>query len=79
MPVRLGLLFALLIFIYSPSLGQEAALIKIADGLLWVENSENIHFILEIKGADVRPMQQHPFLSVDGRPMQILMVEPITE
>jgi hypothetical protein len=50
------------------------SLIKTADGILWVENGENARFILEIKGADIRPMQQYPFLSVDGRPMQVHLV-----
>ena len=52
------------------------SLIKTADGVLWVENGENARFILEIKGADIRPMQQYPFLSVDGRPMQVHVAKP---
>jgi hypothetical protein len=78
MTLRLALLFALLVFIGAPALGQSGgqgtSLIKTEGGMLWVENRENVHFILEVKGADIRPAQQYPFLSVDGRPMQVHLV-----
>src|SRR5262249_27691494 len=75
MPFRFTLLFTLLVFICLPAFGQGTALIKTHDGILWVEDRENTHFILEIKGADVKPMRQYPFMSVDGRPMQVQLVE----
>src|SRR5262249_24119475 len=79
MSFRLSLLFTLLIFICLPAFGQGdgqgTALIKTEGGMLWVENRESVRFILEIKGGDIHPMRQYPFLSVDGRPMQVHLVE----
>jgi hypothetical protein len=69
---RGGLMASINVFAQGSSSGT--SLIKTDDGVLWVENGENARFILEIKGADIRPMQQYPFLSVDGRPMQVHMV-----
>src|SRR5262245_66403029 len=78
MSLRLALLFTLLVYIGLPALGQGdgkgTSLIKTKDGLLWVENRENTHFILEIKGSDIHPLERYPFLSVDGRPMQVHLV-----
>ena len=69
---RNGLMAPISFFAQGDSSGT--SLIKTADGILWVENGENARFILEIKGVDIRPMQQYPFLSVDGRPMQVHVV-----
>jgi hypothetical protein len=60
--------------VFAQGASSGTSLIKTADGVLWVENGENARFILEIKGVDIRPMQQYPFLSVDGRPMQVHVV-----
>jgi hypothetical protein len=62
------------ISVSAQSNGSGTTLLKTDAGVLWTENGENTHFILEIKGADIRPMQQYPFLSVDGRPMQVHVV-----
>jgi hypothetical protein len=75
MSLRLILLFTMLVFIGLPVSGQGTSLIKTDAGVLWVENSENSRFILEIKGEDIRPMEKYPFLNVDGRPMQVHLVD----
>jgi hypothetical protein len=62
------------ISVSAQSNGSGTTLLKTDAGILWAENGENARFILEIKGNDIRPMQQYPFLSVDGRPMQIHLV-----
>jgi hypothetical protein len=75
MSLRPILLFITLVFIGLPVSGQGTSLIKTDAGVLWVENSGNSSFILEIEGVEIRPMKQYPFLSVDGRPMQALLID----
>jgi hypothetical protein len=54
---------------------SSTTLVKTDVGILWAENKNDAHFILEIVGDEVRPMAKYPFLSVDGRPMQVALVE----
>jgi hypothetical protein len=50
-------------------------LVKTDAGILWVENKNDAYFIIEIVGDEIRPMAEYPFLSVDGRPMQVHLIE----
>jgi hypothetical protein len=49
------------------------AMIKTADGALFVWNASGLYFSLALKGADIKPLEdpEHIFLSVDGRVLQI--------
>lgn len=57
------------------SLQQEDgwAMIKTADGALFVWNASGLSFSLALKGAEIKPLEdpEHIFLSVDGRVLQI--------
>jgi len=59
-------------FAQSDNLGT--TLVKTEAGVLWVENKSDAHFMLEIAGNEIRPLKEYPFLSVDGRPMQVHLV-----
>lgn len=78
MTLRLTLLLALLVFIGAPvsgqSDGQGTTLIKIDGGVLWAHNEDDAHFTVEIKGSEIRMLQEYPYMSVDGRPMQLRLV-----
>jgi hypothetical protein len=47
--------------------------VKTDEGLMLVWNQPDIHFTLEIKGKDVRPLNsaEHVFFNVDGMPFQV--------
>ncbi|HEV7747494.1 MAG TPA: hypothetical protein VGO56_21025 [Pyrinomonadaceae bacterium] len=49
------------------------AVIKTADGALFVWNASGVYFSLALKGAEIKPLDdpEHIFLSVDGRVLQI--------
>lgn len=49
------------------------AMIKTADGALFVWNASGLYFSLALKGAEIKPLEdpEHIFLSVDGRVLQI--------
>jgi hypothetical protein len=60
--------------VFAQSDNSGASLVKTEAGLLWVENKGDAHFMLEIAGNEIRPLKEYPFLSVDGRPMQVHLV-----
>jgi len=52
---------------------EGTAMIKTADGALFVWNASGLYFSLALKGAEIKPLEdpEHIFLSVDGRVLQI--------
>jgi hypothetical protein len=62
------------ISVLAQSDNSGTTLVKTEAGLLWVENKGDAHFMLEIAGNEIRPLKEYPFLSVDGRPMQVHLV-----
>lgn len=50
---------------------QGVTLMKSEHGILWVDNDGNSNFTIELKGNDVRPLQEFPFMMADGIPLQI--------
>lgn len=58
----------------AQSSGSGTTLIKTETGILWVHNEDDAYFMIEIKGAEIEPMREYPFLRVDGRPMQLRLV-----
>lgn len=70
--VTLLLLFSLL----SVSAVQQEdgiSAVKTEDGVMLVWNQPDIHFTIEFKGKDVRPLNstEHVFFNVDGMPFQV--------
>lgn len=70
--LRLGFLsFFILILGHTGFAQDSTTLLKTDAGILWVHNGGQTNFTIEIKGNDIQPLQEFPFISVDKRPMQV--------
>lgn len=50
---------------------QGVTLMKSEHGVLWVDNNGNSNFTIELKGKDVRPLKEFPYMMADGIQLQI--------
>jgi hypothetical protein len=75
---RVFLLFTLALLFALPVCAQDQSanttLLKTEAGVLWVHNGADLHFTLEIKGKEIRPLREFPYLAVDGRVLQTHVV-----